>query len=116
MPVVMTSHIKALDDVVQLSITAVGTIKCSAPGFMALIPRPTLLLLLLLLLLLQFTMREVQGGIIGSGLIVMLIGVTGIIKPVLRAISPITVAANIGVLVSARFEKLTMCVHSDDSA
>jgi predicted benzoate:H+ symporter BenE len=46
-------------------------------------------------------MREVQGGIIGSGLIVMLIGVTGIIKPVLRAISPITVAANIGVLVSA---------------
>jgi predicted benzoate:H+ symporter BenE len=52
------------------------------------------------LLLLQFTMREVQGGIIGSGLIVMMIGVTGVIKPVLRAISPITVAANIGVLVS----------------
>eukprot|EP00878_Enallax_costatus_P011584 GHUV01012092.1.p1 GENE.GHUV01012092.1~~GHUV01012092.1.p1 ORF type:complete len:539 (+),score=86.91 GHUV01012092.1:909-2525(+) len=43
-------------------------------------------------------MREVQGGIIGSGLIVMLIGLTGIIRPVLRAISPITVAANIGVL------------------
>jgi hypothetical protein len=54
---------------------------------------------LLLLLLLQFTMREVQGGIIGSGLIVMAIGLTGIIRPVLRAISPITVAANIGVLV-----------------
>ncbi|KAF8056380.1 NAT1 [Scenedesmus sp. PABB004] len=45
-----------------------------------------------------FTMREVQGGIIGSGLIVMLIGATGLIQPVLRAISPITVAANIGVL------------------
>lgn len=45
-----------------------------------------------------FTMREVQGGIIGSGLIVMCIGLTGIIRPVLRAISPITVAANIGVL------------------
>ena len=60
------------------------------------------LLLLLLLLLLQFTMREVQGGIIGSGLIVMLIGATGIIKPILKAISPITVAANIGVLVRGR--------------
>lgn len=71
----------------------------------------TLLLLLLLLLLvcacggvcivllLQYTMREVQGAIIGSGLIVMLIGLTGVIQPVLRAISPITVAANIGVLV-----------------
>ncbi|KAF6262263.1 permease family-domain-containing protein [Scenedesmus sp. NREL 46B-D3] len=35
-----------------------------------------------------FTMREVQGGIIGSGLIVMAIGLTGIIRPVLRAISP----------------------------
>jgi hypothetical protein len=44
-------------------------------------------------------MREVQGGIIGSGLIVFLIGATGIIRPVLRAIGPITVAANIGVLV-----------------
>jgi hypothetical protein len=44
-------------------------------------------------------MREVQGGIVGSGLIVMLIGATGIIKPILKAISPITVAANIGVLV-----------------
>jgi hypothetical protein len=53
-------------------------------------------------------MREVQGGIIGSGLIVMLIGLTGIIKPVLRAISPITVAANIGVLVSE-----CLLVHPD---
>jgi hypothetical protein len=48
-------------------------------------------------------MHEVQGGIVGSGLIVMMIGVTGIIKPILRAISPITIAANIGVLVSDRF-------------
>lgn len=53
----------------------------------------------LLLLPPQVTMREVQGGIVGSGLIVMLIGLTGIIQPVLRTISPITVAANIGVLV-----------------
>lgn len=52
------------------------------------------------LLLLQYTMREVQGAIVGSGLIVMVIGATGIIQPILRAISPITVAANIGVLVS----------------
>eukprot|EP00878_Enallax_costatus_P034925 GHUV01038874.1.p1 GENE.GHUV01038874.1~~GHUV01038874.1.p1 ORF type:complete len:186 (+),score=4.15 GHUV01038874.1:191-748(+) len=56
------------------------------------------------------TMREVQGGIIGSGLIVMLIGLTGIIRPVLRAISPITVAANIGVLVSGGFTlELSRC-------
>jgi hypothetical protein len=45
-------------------------------------------------------MQEVQGGIIGSGLIVMLIGLTGIIQPILHTISPITIAANIGVLVS----------------
>lgn len=51
--------------------------------------------------LLQFTMQEVQGGIIGSGLIVFFIGATGIIQPILRTISPITVAANIGVLVRA---------------
>lgn len=51
-------------------------------------------------LVVQVTMQEVQGGIIGSGIIVILIGLTGIIRPVLRAISPITVAANIGVLVS----------------
>jgi xanthine/uracil permease len=43
-------------------------------------------------------MREVQGGIIGSGLIVAGIGITGLIIPLLKIISPITVAANIGVL------------------
>lgn len=59
----------------------------------------------------QFTMQEVQGGIIGSGLIVMLIGLTGIIQPILRAISPITVAANIGVLVSERTHA-RCCQHS----
>ena len=43
-------------------------------------------------------MTEVQGGIIGSGLIVAGIGLTGLIIPLLKIISPITVAANIGVL------------------
>ncbi|WIA39456.1 hypothetical protein OEZ86_005555 [Tetradesmus obliquus] len=45
-----------------------------------------------------YTMREVQGGVIGSGLIILLVGATGIVRPLLRALGPITVAANIGVL------------------
>jgi hypothetical protein len=44
-------------------------------------------------------MREVQGAIIGSGFIVAIIGLSGAVRPLLCLIGPITVAANIGVLV-----------------
>jgi hypothetical protein len=47
---------------------------------------------------LQLTMREVQGAIIGSGFLVFLIGATGILRLILKLISPITVAANIGIV------------------
>ncbi|KAI8476384.1 MAG: permease family-domain-containing protein [Monoraphidium minutum] len=62
-----------------------------------------------------YTMRVVSGGIIGSGLIVFGIGFLGIIHPVLRAISPITVAVNIAVLslalTSAGFPGIMPCPH-----
>lgn len=51
-----------------------------------------------------YTMRAVSGGIAGSGLIVFAVGALGLIRPVLRAISPITVAVNIAVLVSSLVE------------
>ena len=51
-----------------------------------------------------YTMRAVSGGIAGSGLIVFAVGALGLIRPVLRAISPITVAVNIAVLVSSVVE------------
>lgn len=44
-------------------------------------------------------MREVQGGIIGSGLIIAFLGMSGAIKPLLRLVGPITAAVNIGTLV-----------------
>lgn len=43
-------------------------------------------------------MREVQGAVIGSGLIVFFIGVSGLLRVCLHYISPITVAANIGIV------------------
>jgi len=62
-----------------------------------------------------YTMRVVSGGIIGSGLIVFAIGALGIIQPVLKAISPITVAVNIAVLslalTSAGFPGIMGCPH-----
>lgn len=42
-----------------------------------------------------YTMRELQGGIIGSAVFVVLIGSSGLLNWLLRFISPITVAANI---------------------
>lgn len=44
------------------------------------------------------TMREISGGIIGSALIIFGIGFSGLLKVVLKYISPITVAANIAVV------------------
>ena len=68
-------------------------------------------------------MREVQGAIIGSGLIVFLIGVSGLLRLILKYISPITVAANIGIVGLAlynvgfagawpRHRRLAMDLHS----
>ncbi|GBF96299.1 nucleobase-ascorbate transporter-like [Raphidocelis subcapitata] len=63
----------------------------------------------------HYSMRVVSGGIIGSGLIVFGIGALGIIRPVLRAISPITVAVNIAVLslslTAAGFPGVMGCPH-----
>lgn len=62
-----------------------------------------------------YTMRVVSGGVIGSGLIVFLIGALGVIQPVLRIISPLTVAVNIAVLslalTSAGFPGIMPCPH-----
>jgi nucleobase transporter 1/2 len=43
-------------------------------------------------------MREVQGAVIGSGFIVFFIGVSGLLRVCLHYISPLTVAANIGIV------------------
>lgn len=40
--------------------------------------------------LLQVTMRELQGGIIGSSLFIIFLGISGLLTAVLHFISPIT--------------------------
>ena len=47
---------------------------------------------------LQVTMREVQGGIIASAFFIMFFSVSGLLRAVLRYISPLTVAVNIGIV------------------
>ncbi|CAL5222118.1 g4434 [Coccomyxa viridis] len=44
------------------------------------------------------TMREVQGGIIASAFFIMFFSVSGLLRAVLRYISPLTVAVNIGIV------------------
>ena len=46
----------------------------------------------------QVTMREVQGGIIGSAFIIMAFALSGLLRAVLHYISPITVAVNIAIV------------------
>lgn len=46
----------------------------------------------------QVTMREVQGGIIASALFIMFFSMSGLLRAVLRYISPLTVAVNIGIV------------------
>ena len=48
--------------------------------------------------MLQVTMREVQGGIIASAFFIMFFSVSGLLRAVLRYISPLTVAVNIGIV------------------
>ncbi len=43
-------------------------------------------------------MREVQGGIIASAFFIMFFSVSGLLRAVLRYISPLTVAVNIGIV------------------
>ncbi|KAK9829197.1 hypothetical protein WJX72_004442 [[Myrmecia] bisecta] len=61
------------------------------------------------------TMRELQGGIIGSALIILFIGASGILGLILQFISPITVAANIGIvglaLYNVGFNGVGACVQ-----
>jgi xanthine/uracil permease len=46
----------------------------------------------------QVTMREVQGGIIGSAFIIMAFALSGLLRAVLHYISPLTVAVNIAIV------------------
>ena len=43
-------------------------------------------------------MREVQGGIIASAFFIMFFSISGLLRGVLRYISPLTVAVNIGIV------------------
>lgn len=63
----------------------------------------------------QYTMRELQGGIVGSSFFIMAIGASGILSLLLQTISPITVAANISIvglsLYSVGFSGVGNCVQ-----
>ncbi|GLI64856.1 hypothetical protein VaNZ11_008241 [Volvox africanus] len=62
-----------------------------------------------------YTMRELQGSIIGSSLVVMAIGYSGAMGALLRFVSPIVVAPTVCMvglsLYSAGFPEVTACVE-----